>query len=71
MPAYSINKMKLLIFISLFLTLSNAIYSQEKNYNDEFGFRSDNDSYLALGQDRYYTNGLFISFRHALKQDTT
>lgn len=71
MPAYSINKMKLLVFISLFLTLSNAIYSQDKNYNDEFGFRSDNDSYLALGQDRYYTNGLFISFRHALKRDTT
>ncbi|TZF82548.1 lipid A deacylase LpxR family protein [Pedobacter sp. BS3] len=39
-------------------------------YKNEFGFRSDNDSYLAQGQDRYYTNGLFIYFRHVLKTDT-
>jgi hypothetical protein len=34
-------------------------------YKNEFGFKSDNDAYLFYGQDRYYTNGLFIYFRHA------
>lgn len=64
--------MKHLLFTCiLLLTISNSIFSQGNNFKNEFGFRSDNDSYLALGQDRYYTNGLFLSFRHALKQDTT
>lgn len=40
-----------------------------QNYKSEFGFRSDNDSFLAFGQDQYYTNGLAISYRHAVKQE--
>jgi len=39
-----------------------------QNYKNEFGFKSDNDAYLFYGQDRYYTNGLFINFRHASDQ---
>lgn len=39
-----------------------------QTYKNEFGFKSDNDSYLAQGSDRYYTNGLFINFRRALDQ---
>lgn len=42
--------------------------AQNVSYKDEFGFRSDNDAYLAYGQDRYYTNGLFITFRRAMDQ---
>ena len=38
-------------------------------YKNEFGFKSDNDSYLAQGSVRYYTNGLFIQFRRALDQE--
>lgn len=45
--------------------ISNA---QESSYKSEFGFISENDSYLAQGQDRYYTNGLFLKFRTALDQ---
>jgi len=41
-----------------------------QNFSNEFGFRSDNDAYLAIAQDQYYTNGLFITFRHALRQDS-
>jgi hypothetical protein len=52
-------------FILLFMF--NGVYAQ--NFKNEFGFRSDNDSYLGLGQDRYYTNGLFISYRHAFNQE--
>ncbi|MCX2451748.1 lipid A deacylase LpxR family protein [Pedobacter sp. PLR] len=39
-----------------------------QSFKNEFGFKSDNDSYLMQGSDRYYTNGLFINFRHALNQ---
>lgn len=58
-------KQLLLALITLSLLTINA-YGQQ--YKNEFGFRSDNDSYLAQGSDRYYTNGLFIHFRRALNQ---
>lgn len=32
----------------------------------EIGFQADNDSFLAQGSDRYYTNGVFIYYRKAL-----
>lgn len=61
--------MKIRILFLLVLTGIPAItYSQQKYYKNEFGFRSDNDAYLAGGQDRYYTNGLFISFKSATDQ---
>jgi lipid A 3-O-deacylase len=46
--------------------VANTVSSQ--TYRNEFGFKSENDSYLAQGSDRYYTNGLFINFRRALDQ---
>jgi len=53
--------------ILLFLLFcSSFAYSQ--SYKNEIGFKSDNDSYLATGSDRYYTNGLFFYFRHATDQ---
>ncbi|MVN89832.1 lipid A deacylase LpxR family protein [Mucilaginibacter aquatilis] len=36
----------------------------------EFGFQSDNDSFLAQGSDRYYTNGLFIYYRRGMEIKT-
>lgn len=62
-------KYSFLIILAIF-SISNS-YSQDvaADYKNEFGFRSDNDSYLAHGQDRYYTNGLFINFRSALDQN--
>lgn len=57
----------LLATFSLTLLLS-SVKAQTTGYKNEFGFRTDNDAYLAKGQDRYYTNGLFITFRHAANQ---
>jgi lipid A 3-O-deacylase len=58
-----------IFIISLFLVFKARISNaQESSYKSEFGFISDNDSYLAQGQDRYYTNGLFLKFRSALDQ---
>ncbi|MDO8994112.1 MAG: lipid A deacylase LpxR family protein [Daejeonella sp.] len=58
------------VFLITILFVFNAAISnaQESSYKSEFGFRSENDSYLAQGQDRYYTNGLFLKFRTALDQ---
>lgn len=46
--------------------ISANVFAQD--FKHEFGFRSDNDSYLAQGSDRYYTNGLFINYRFATSQ---
>ncbi len=59
-------KAKLLIFI-LAIVIHFGSFAQ--SYQNEFGFKSDNDSYLFVGQDRYYTNGLFLYFRHAADQE--
>ncbi|WP_285011398.1 lipid A deacylase LpxR family protein [Pedobacter faecalis] len=50
---------------SVFLLLIQAAYCYSQSYRNEFGFRSENDSYLGQGSDRYYTNGLFLYYRHA------
>jgi len=55
-----------LLFICLLL--GSTCFAQ--NHRNEFGFETDNDSYLANGSDRYYTNGLFIFYRHALPVKT-
>jgi lipid A 3-O-deacylase len=38
-----------------------------QSHSKEFGAESDNDSYLAQGSDRYYTDGIFLYYREALK----
>lgn len=57
-----------LVLLFTLLLFSSSSLAQTLGYKNEFGFRSDNDAYLAYGQDRYYTNGLFITFRHATDQ---
>lgn len=59
------------ILLSILLLSTFFCVAQQKTYQNEVGFQSDNDSYLAQGSDRYYTNGLFLYFRHALQTDTT
>src|SRR5690606_549935 len=61
------NFSRVFIF-SVFLLLSIQGMAQDSSFKNEFGFRTDNDAYLAYGQDRYYTNGLFIWFRRATDQ---
>lgn len=60
-------------FVLVLIVVSSAALSglsQTKSYKNELGFRSDNDAYLGIGQDKYYTNGLFITFRSALNQQS-
>ncbi|MFD2970242.1 lipid A deacylase LpxR family protein [Sphingobacterium bambusae] len=57
---------KFLLFVLLHACSIWVLQAQE--YKNEFGIQSDNDAYLWYGQDRYYTNGFFISYRHAPDQ---
>ena len=61
-------KQKISLIAAFLILNSYFLYAQTSTYKSEFGFRSDNDSYLAYGQDRYYTNGLFVHFRQAMDQ---
>lgn len=54
---------------SLFTTLLLGLISLgcfAQSFKNEFGFKTENDAYLATLNDRYYTNGLFIYFRRAI-----
>lgn len=54
------------LLLTSLLFLSSFVKAQ--TYKNEIGLKSDNDSYLGQGSDRYYTNGLFFNFRHATDQ---
>src|SRR3954467_12688738 len=56
-------KLKSVLLAACLLT---GLSSSAQNRSNEVGFQSDNDSFLAQGSDRYYTNGFFLYFRHAL-----
>jgi lipid A 3-O-deacylase len=60
--------MKYIRLSILLLFVLSAAAAHSQTYKNEFGFKSDNDSYLGQGSDRYYTNGLFINFRRAFDQ---
>jgi lipid A 3-O-deacylase len=57
-------RLKLFPFLICFLF---AIGASAQSHSNEIGVQTDNDSYLAQGSDRYYTDGIFFYFRHALK----
>jgi len=61
------SKYFLYLFPILLLGFTSQTYSQ--NFKNELEIISDNDVYIAFMQDRYYTNGLFVNFRHAYNQE--
>ncbi|WP_316824630.1 lipid A deacylase LpxR family protein [Pedobacter miscanthi] len=50
--------------IMLFIGIAEIGYAQ--NYKNELVVISENDAYIDITSDRYYTNGAFIKYRHAL-----
>ncbi|QPH39611.1 lipid A deacylase LpxR family protein [Pedobacter endophyticus] len=56
--------MKSLFITALLCFVTLTGFSQ--SFKNEFGFKTENDAYLATRNDRYYTNGLFIYFRRAI-----
>ena len=59
-------KLKILTLI-VFLFAFTVVFAQP--HTTEIGAETDNDSYLLQGSERYYTDGIFIYYRHALKVD--
>ena len=59
-------KFKLFTLLALVVCTTGVLAQTHQN---EIGFQTDNDSYLAQGSDRYYTDGIFFYFRHALSVD--
>ncbi len=45
-----------------------CIYSQQK-FSKEISFVSDNDLYVSVNRDRYYTNGFFLTYRYLTKNE--
>lgn len=70
LSAFFMKKHLKFVFAIIFGIIGLKGFAQQKNYKSEIGFNSENDSFLATGQDRYYTNGLFVNFRSALEVDT-
>ncbi|GAB2684410.1 lipid A deacylase LpxR family protein [Mucilaginibacter koreensis] len=56
-------KYVLTLFIAFLLC---AAQLKAQTHSREAGFQTDNDSYLAKGSDKYYTNGIFFYYRQAL-----
>jgi len=60
--------MKSKLYVTLFVMgLGQLCYAQ--NYKNEIAVVSENDAYVDITSDRYYTNGFFVKFHHALDQD--
>lgn len=57
-------KKKILI---LFLFSTFSVFSQKK-FSKEISFITENDLYTSTYDDRYYTNGMFLSFRYLSKE---
>jgi len=53
------------LFLFLFFTIS--IFSQKK-FSKEISFITENDLYTSTYDDRYYTNGMFLSFKYVSKE---
>ncbi len=50
----------------LLLFITGISRLQAQTHSSEAGLTTENDSYLGKGSDRYYTNGIFLYYRHAL-----
>lgn len=63
------------ILVAFVLLIFGKSSAQSQTYKNQVGFKSDNDAYLAIKQDRYYTNGIEFFFIHAINnnqnKDTT
>jgi len=51
----------------LFLCCSFGVFSQKK-FSKEINFITENDLYTSTYNDRYYTNGMFLSYRYVSKE---
>ncbi len=53
----------------LFILLSINVFSQRR-FSKEFSFLNDNDLYTSTFRDRYYTNGMFFTYRYLVEKSS-
>ncbi len=53
-------------YLLFFLCLPFAVFSQKK-FKKEISFVNDNDLFVSTFRDRYYTNGMFFTYRYLSK----
>lgn len=53
--------------ITVICLIAAFLTTNAQTHSSEIGLQTDNDSYLLQGSDRYYTDGIFLFYRHALK----
>src|SRR5690606_2049906 len=53
------------LFLVAFLGMAGPVIGQQSR-RTELGFRNDNDAYLMIKQDQYYTNGIHFFMRKAV-----
>lgn len=51
------------VVLAVFLFFSLTLCSQQK-FSREFSFMNDNDLYVSVKRDRYYTNGMFLNYSY-------
>lgn len=54
------------LFCFIFLFFSTISLCQEK-FSKEISLITDNDLYVSTNRDRYYTSGIFLTYRHLIK----
>ncbi|CAL2105120.1 lipid A 3-O-deacylase [Tenacibaculum sp. 190524A02b] len=55
--------------ITFLLCLFSTLTFSQRKYAKEFNFSNDNDLYISTYQDRYYTNGMFFTYRYLSKKN--
>jgi len=60
-------KNRILLFLLFF---SFTLLAQQK-FSREISFTTDNDLYVSINRDRYYTNGMFLNYRFIAKNENT
>ncbi len=56
--------MRFIICLALLWNIQHVL--AQNKYSQEISFQNDNDVYLFINQDRYYTNGVLFHYRQAL-----
>ncbi|WP_367180395.1 lipid A deacylase LpxR family protein [Tenacibaculum sp. M341] len=55
--------------VILFLFFASTVSFGQKKYAKKFNIMNDNDLYVSVVQDRYYTNGLFLSYNYVSSKE--
>jgi len=60
------QRYRLILFFSLLFTVSFKTIFGQLTPQNELGFRNDNDVYLMINQDQYYTNGIYFYYKRTI-----